>query len=368
MSALTHNASRVPSGSRIGEPWRTRAPNLAVIGATGAVGTTLLSLFDELAVPIGHLDLVASERSAGRTLPFRGREHPVRRFEDVDFSQVDIAFFSAGTERSRTWAREVAERGALVIDNTNAHRMDPDTPLIVPQVNADLLALRPASGIIANPNCSTISIARLMAPLERHFRVTKLVISTYQAASGAGLKGQEDLRCDARGVLAGEDDVHAGRFAVPLAFNVVPSIDILLDSGFTLEEQKMAQETQKILRRSELQVSTTAVRVPVLNGHAAAVYFECERPMERARLVALLQDAPEVIVYDGLGPASYPTPRFLSDANRVHVGRIRVETAQPTAGWLWVCADNLRIGAALNALQIAIHVLANATWMDGGTE
>lgn len=333
-------------------------PNISVVGATGAVGTTLLSLFEELDFPLAHLDLVASSRSAGRKITFRGQEHEVRVLEEVDFSHVDIAFFSAGTALSRQWARKAAAQGALVIDNTNAFRMDPDTPLVVPQVNGDLLASRPRSGIIANPNCSTIPITRLLAPLDRHFHVKKLVVSTYQAASGAGLNGQEDLLRDTRHTLAGDESLHAGRFPVPLAFNVIPCIDAMLESGFTLEEQKMVQEPRKILRRPDLQVSATAVRVPVLNGHSAAVYMECELPLDSARVITLLKDAPEVTVHDGAGPAGFPTPRFLADANRVHVGRIRVDPELATAGWFWVCSDNLRIGAALNALQIATQALA----------
>ena len=337
---------------------RRGRPNIAVVGATGAVGQTLLSLFDERDFPIGRLDLVASSRSAGRKITFRGQEHEVRVFEEVDFSGVDIAFFSAGTAFSRQWARKAAAQGALVIDNTNAFRMDPDTPLVVPQVNGDLLKSRPPSGIVANPNCSTIPIVRLLAPLDRHYHVQKLIVSTYQAASGAGLNGQEDLLRDTRHVLAGDGSSHAGRFPVPLAFNVIPSIDVVLESGFTLEEKKMVQESRKILRRPDLQVSATAVRVPVLNGHSAAVYIECELPLDAARVTALLADAPEVTVHDGAGPAAFPTPRFLADADRVHVGRIRVDPEQEAAGWLWVCSDNLRIGAALNALQIATQALA----------
>ena len=333
-------------------------PNVSVVGATGAVGRTLLSLFEEREVPFAHLELVASPRSAGRKIAFHGQEHEVRGLDEVDFSRVDIAFFSAGGEVSRQWARKAAAQGALVIDNTNAFRMDPDTPLVVPQVNGDLLSSRPASGIIANPNCSTIPIARVLAPLDRHFHVMKLVVSTYQAASGAGLNGQEDLLRDTRHTLAGGETSHAGRFPVPLAFNVIPSIDAMLESGFTLEEQKMVQESRKILRRPDLQVSATAVRVPVLNGHAAAVYIECERPLDGARITALLKDAPEVTVHDGAGPAGFPTPRFLTDADRVHVGRIRVDPELATAGWLWVCSDNLRVGAALNALQIGTLALA----------
>jgi aspartate-semialdehyde dehydrogenase len=333
--------------------------NVAVVGATGAVGETLLGLFDERKFHFDHLDLVASSRSAGRTLEFRGQQHTVHDLERFDFSDVDLAFFSAGTSISQKWARKAAEQGALVIDNTNAFRMDPDSPLAVPQVNGDLLGTRPRSGIIANPNCSTIPVVRLLAPLDNHYRVKKLIVSTYQAASGAGLTGMEDLRTDASQTLRGDEgQPHSGRFLVPLAFNVIPSIDTQLDTGFSLEEQKVVQESRKILRRPDLRVSATAVRVPVFNCHSAAVYFECEKPLERERVVSLLRDAPEVTVYDGPGANAFPTPRFLADANRVHVGRIRVVPDEPTSGWFWVCSDNLRIGAALNAIQIAEQVIS----------
>ncbi|WP_224364180.1 aspartate-semialdehyde dehydrogenase [Hyalangium versicolor] len=333
--------------------------NVAIVGATGAVGETLLSLIEERNLQMRRLDLIASERSAGRTRSFRGQQYRVHDLAHFDFSDVDIAFFSAGTSISQQWARKAAQQGALVIDNTNAFRMDADSPLAVPQVNGDLLGTRPRSGIIANPNCSTIPIVRLIAPLDRHFHVRKLIVSTYQAASGAGLTGMEDLRIDARQTLSGAQEApHAGRFKVPLAFNVIPSIDSMLDTGFTLEEQKVVQESRKILRRPDLQVSATAVRVPVLNCHSAAVYFECEAPLDRQRMLALLRDAPEVTVYDGQGNTPFPTPRFMGNANHVHVGRIRTVPDMPESGWFWVVSDNLRIGAALNAMQVAEQVVA----------
>jgi aspartate-semialdehyde dehydrogenase len=334
--------------------------SVAVVGATGAVGEMLLALFSERQFAFDRLSLVASARSAGRSIAVRGERHRVHDLDGFDFSEVDIAFFSAGTAVSQRWARDAAKQGALVIDNTNAFRMEPRTPLVVPQVNGDLLRTRPEGGILANPNCATIPLVRALAPLDRHYGVRKVVVSTYQAASGAGLTGMEELRRGTRQSLS-EDPAEpsGGRFKVPLAFNVVPSIDTVQESGFTLEEQKIAHESRKILRRDDLMVSATAVRVPVLNGHSEAVYFECESPLDRARIAELLRDASEIVVHDGEGAAAFPTPRFLPDPNRVHVGRIRVVPDNPCAGWLWLVSDNLRIGAALNAIQIAETVIAH---------
>lgn len=340
-------------------------PVVAIVGATGAVGTTLLDLFEERSFQVGELHLVASSRSVGRKLGFRGRSHPIQNLETFDFTGVDIAFFSAGTSVSRRWARKAARQGALVIDNTNAHRMDADTPLVVPQVNRHHLRTRPASGIYANPNCATIPVVRALKPLDAEFGVRKVIISTYQAASGQGLQGIEELLTGTRQLLEDEkSNVAAVRFQVPLAFNLVPSIDVMLDSGFTLEEQKMIQESRKIMERSDLSVSSTAVRVPVINCHSEAVYFECDRPLELPRMLALLRAAEEVQVYHGLGAENYPTPRTVRNQNDVHVGRIRVDADNPHVGWLWLVSDNLRVGAALNAIQIAEEVIANGLLED----
>lgn len=331
----------------------TRTWNVAIVGATGAVGATLLRLMDARAFPLARLYLLASAKSAGRTIRFRSKTYPVAALEDFDFHDVDLAFFSAGTSVSREHARRAAAAGSLVIDNTNAFRMLEDCPLVVPQVNGEILAHRPGSNIIANPNCSTIPIVRVIHAIHAEYPVKRFIASTYQAASGAGLSGIEELKDDTRRCAEGLASV-ARRFPVPLGFNVIPFIDSPLDNGFTLEEQKMLQESRKILGRADLLVSATTVRVPVVNGHSAAVYFECERPIEPAQIRHLLESAPEMTVYSG---ARYPTPRFLSDPDRVHVGRIRRDVCDERAGWFWVVSDNLRIGAALNAIQIAERLL-----------
>lgn len=334
--------------------WSNDGPNVAIVGATGAVGTTLLSLFEERRFRYADLHLIASPRSEGRMVAYRGRRYRVANLESFDFSRVELVFCSAGTKVSRVWARRISEQGPLVIDNTNAFRMDPATPLVVPQVNGHLLNGRPRTGIIANPNCTTIPVTRVLHPIDARYHVRKVVISTYQAASGGGLAGIEELKDGSRRILDGTDrEPVAERFPVPLAFNLIPSIDVVLDNGFTLEEQKIVQESRKIMNRPDLEVTATAVRVPVINCHCEAVYFECAEQLSRAHLVELLRRAPEITVYDGEGPAGYPTPRQIVDCNRVHVGRIRVDPGNPRAAWLWVVSDNLRIGAALNAIQIA---------------
>jgi aspartate-semialdehyde dehydrogenase len=332
----------------------TSPPRLAIVGATGAVGQELLRLIDERDFPYASLALVASSRSAGRTIELHGKRHLVHDLETFPFHDVDLAFFSAGTATSRAWAAKAAAEGALVIDNTNAFRMDPASPLVVPQVNGHLLAKRPSNGIVANPNCSTIQMVRALAPIARRFGLTKVVAATYQAASGGGLTGMEELRDGVAATLAGGTSTPQ-RFPRELAFNVIPQIDVLQDDGYTLEERKMLQETRKILAAPTLDVTATCVRVPVLNGHSVAVYAECETPVTQAGLEQALRDAEELDLY---AADAYPTPRRLSSRDRVHVGRLRTVATEPRAFWAWVVADNLRIGAALNAIQIAERVTA----------
>ncbi|MDQ0404329.1 aspartate-semialdehyde dehydrogenase [Streptomyces sp. NBC_01723] len=330
------------------------APRIALVGATGVVGTTLLQLIEERGFRYRDLHLVASARSAGREVAVEGRTYQVQDLDGFDFSQADVAFFSAGARVSTTFVPKAVAQGTLVIDNTSAFRMDPDTPLVVPQVNAHVLGTRPVSGVIANPNCSTIPLVRLLGPVQERWGIRQAVVSTYQAASGAGYSGIEELHAGARTVLEDPESAGvSGTFTPSLAFDVIPSIDRLLDDGFTFEEQKMLQESRKILGLPHLDVTTTCVRVPVVNSHSEAAWIECHNPVERDELVDLLAGQPEVTVHDPRTTDSFPTPRTAGDPNRVHVGRIRVAGHNPRGFWLWIVADNVRIGAALNALQIA---------------
>ncbi|MER6028131.1 aspartate-semialdehyde dehydrogenase [Streptomyces sp. NPDC001851] len=338
------------------------APRIAIVGATGAVGNTLIDLIEQRGLRYRDIQLVASARSAGTELSVDGVPYPVQAVDEFDFSTVDLAFFSAGTEASQQWVPKATAAGAVVIDNTIAYRMDPDTPLVVPQVNAHELDRRPKSGVIANPNCSTIPLVRLLKGVEERWGVRQAVVSTYQAASGLGHPGVEELRESSRAALENPDEPYpAKEFTPSLAFNVIPKIDRFLDTGFTLEEQKMLQESRKILGIPHLDVTTTCVRVPVVNGHSETVWIEAQGVVDRAELVEVLAALPEVTVHDRESPREFPTPTTIDDPNRVHVGRVRVNPNNPRAFWLWLVADNLTIGAALNAIQIAEELIARGT-------
>jgi aspartate-semialdehyde dehydrogenase len=335
-------------------------PKVVVVGATGVVGETFRSLFVERSFPFQEIHFVASMRSKGREITFKGKSYPVIPLPEFDFSKVDLAFFSAGTSTSMEWGRQAAAQGALVIDNTNAFRMDDDAPLIVPQVNGDLLSTRPQSNIIANPNCSTIPMARALNGIDAIFDVRRVIVSTYQAASGAGLQGIEDLYKSSEQVLrSSSDEPHTGRFSVPLGFNLIPCIDRMLDTGFTLEEQKMLQESRKIMRKPDLAVSAQAVRVPVANCHSEAVHFTCASELNLERMLSALRSQPEMVVHDNHETPAHPNPREVSGNDPVHVGRVRIDTLDSHSGWMWVVSDNVRVGAALNAVQIAETLLEN---------
>jgi aspartate-semialdehyde dehydrogenase len=329
---------------------------VAVVGATGAVGQTLLQLMADRGFRPGTLDLVASARSAGSTVTALDAEHVVQDLDRFDFRGVDLAFFSAGTATSSEYARRAAAAGTVVIDNTNAFRMDPASPLVVPQVNGHLLDQRPDSGVIANPNCSTIPLVRLLAPLWQRYGIRRVVAATYQAASGRGLRGIEELYATARAVLDGAEPA-AERFARPLAFDVLPAIDEFLPTGFTLEEQKMRQESRKILAVPGLDLTATCVRVPVANGHSEAVHVDLGIAAEIGEVLAVLATGPEVEVHVD----DFPTPRTVTPSDHVHVGRVRLDPEDPRRLAFWLVADNLRIGAALNAIQIAEQLCDRGT-------
>jgi len=335
---------------------------VAIVGATGLVGRTCLEVLAERRFPIARLGLYASPRSAGRRLRFAGSEHRILDLESADPSGYDLAIFAAGAEVSRRTAPEFAAAGALVVDNSSAFRLAADVPLVVPEVNAAALAAvgpRGRGWIVANPNCSTIQLVIVLKPLHDAARLTRVTAATYQSAAGAGQKGLDELERETARALAGARPA-ARVFPHPLAFEALPQIGAFLDSGATVEEQKMVDETRKILGLPELAISTTCVRVPVKVGHSEAVWVETERLLSPEDARVLLAAAPGVRVVDEPAAARYPLAAAAAGSDLVYVGRIRRDPASPRGLMLWIVADNVRKGAATNAVQIAETVFAAA--------
>lgn len=325
--------------------------DVAVLGVTGAVGQEMLRVLEQRDFPVGRLIALASPRSAGRTVRFRGEDVAVHAVTEQAFEGVDVALFSAGGSTSKEWAPRAAARGAIVIDNSSAWRMDPEVPLCVPEVNLDA-ARKPPKGIIANPNCSTIQMVVALKPIHDESRIRRIVVSTYQAISGAGAKAveafEQQLAAQAQGATV-DTSVLGGQ----LAGNLLMEWKRDVASGYQEEELKMVQETRKILGDPEIRVSPTTVRVPVVNAHSESIALELERPMTPARARELLSRAPGVELVDDFGAGRYPQPIAASGRDAVLVGRIREDLGNPGGLLMWVVADNLRKGAALNAVQIA---------------
>ncbi|MBB1087468.1 aspartate-semialdehyde dehydrogenase [Lysobacter sp. SG-8] len=331
--------------------------NVAVVGATGAVGETMLAILAERRFPVSQLHVLASERSAGGTIEYRGDEYIVQDLAGFDPAGVDIALFSAGGSVSKEYAPKFAAAGAVVIDNSSAFRYDDDVPLVVSEVNPEQVANRPR-GIIANPNCSTMQMLVALAPLHRESRIERINVATYQSVSGGGRSAMEELGRQT-GALLNFQDPQPERFPVQIAFNLIPHIDDFQDNGFTKEEMKLVWETRKILGDDTIQVNPTAVRVPVFYGHSEAVNIETEAKISVERARALLGAAPGVEVVDERKPGGYPTPVTHASGNdAVYVGRIRDDLSHPRGLNLWIVSDNIRKGAALNAVQVAELVAA----------
>ncbi len=325
---------------------------VAVVGATGAVGQTMLSILEERDFPVGSLIPLASERSAGERVEFKGNKLTVRDLATFDPSGVDFALFSAGGGISKEYAPKFAAAGAVVIDNSSAFRMDADVPLVVSEVNPEALDSIPR-GIVANPNCSTMQMLVALAPIHRAAGIRRINVATYQSVSGAGRSALEELGRQTAGIL-GFKQPEPQRFPVQIAFNLIPHIDEFLDNGYTKEEMKLVWETRKILGDESIQVNPTAVRVPVFYGHSEAVHVETERKLSASEARTLLEKAPGVTVVDERVPGGYPTPvTHASGTDAVYVGRIREDISCPNGLNLWVVSDNIRKGAALNAVQIA---------------
>lgn len=327
-------------------------PRIAIAGATGAVGEALLEILAERNFPFADLVPLASERSAGGEVRCGKREFTVRELDGFDFAGIDIAFFSAGGKVSRQHAPRAAAAGAVVIDNTSEFRRDADVPLVVAEVNPAKIAERPR-GIIANPNCSTMQLMVVLKPIHDAVGIERINIATYQSVSGAGRSAMEELGRQTAAMLSFQTP-EPQRFPVQIAFNVIPHIDDFEDNGYTREEMKLVWETRRILDDESIQVNPTAVRVPVFYGHSEAVHIETREKISVARARELMAAAPGVVLVDERAAAGYPTPvTHAAGRDPVYVGRVREDISHPRGLDLWVVADNIRKGAALNAVQIA---------------
>lgn len=331
--------------------------NIAILGATGAVGVELLELLEERHFPVGEVRLLASARSAGKRVRALGRDLTVEEVSEKGFSGVDLAFFAAGSDVSRKWAPIALEQGAVVIDNSNAYRMDPEVPLVVPEVNPEDIANH--RGIIANPNCSTIIMVVALQPLHQAAGIKRVVVSTYQAVSGVGAAAIAELEAQTHAYVAGEEmpltcfPSRSAEKHYQMLFNVIPQIDVFLDNGYTKEEMKMVNETRKIMHLPELKVTATTVRVPVMRSHSESINVELERSLSVEEARDILSKAPGVKVVDNPKSQEYPMPLDTTKQDDVFVGRIRIDDSVPAGLNLWVVGDQIRKGAALNAIQIA---------------
>ena len=329
----------------------SRLWNVAVVGATGAVGAQMIECLEERDFPVGEIRYLASSKSAGQVLEFRGKPVVVGELKHDSFEGVDIALFSAGGDRSREFCPSAAAAGAVCIDNSSAWRMDPDVPLVVPEVNPHAIAQYTKKGIIANPNCSTIQMVVALKPLHDAATIRRIVVSTYQAVSGTGKKAIEELRKQVADLLNGRP-VNSTVYPHQIAFNCIPQIDSFEESGYTKEEMKMVNETRKIME-ADIRVTATTVRVPVFYGHSESVNIETERKITVAMARNLLKKAPGVRLVDDPAKGIYPMPSNTAGEDFTCVGRIREDESVENGLNLWVVADNIRKGAATNAVQIA---------------
>ena len=322
---------------------------IAVVGATGLVGTKMLQVLAERNFPVTELIPVASEKSVGKEVEFKGAKYKVVSMTDAIAAKPAVAIFSAGGGTSLEWAPKFAAAGITVIDNSSAWRMDPSKPLIVPEINADVLTAR--DKIIANPNCSTIQMVVALNPLHKKYGIKRIVVSTYQSVTGTGVKAVTQLMNERNGI-AGER-----AYKYPIDLNAIPQIDVFLDNGYTKEEMKMVNETKKIMRDDSIRVTATTVRIPVVGGHSEAVNVEFEKDFDLNELRSLLQSSPGVVVVDDPANQLYPMPMDAYEKDEVFVGRLRRDETQPNTLNMWVVSDNLRKGAATNAVQIAEYLL-----------
>ncbi|WAA13554.1 aspartate-semialdehyde dehydrogenase [Fervidibacillus halotolerans] len=332
--------------------------HVAIVGATGAVGEHLIRTLEERDFPIRRLTFMASKRSSGKKMQFKGEEIPIVEAKGELFKNVDIAFFSAGGSVSKALAPEAVKHGTVVIDNTSAFRMEPNVPLVVPEVNEE--DLKNHNGIIANPNCSTIQMVVSLEPIRKKYGLKRVLVSTYQAVSGAGNRAVDELYMQSKEIMEGKKPeanilpVKNDPKHYPIAFNAIPQIDVFQDNGFTFEEMKMINETRKIMHMPDLKVGATCVRIPVVRGHSESVYFEVEKPnVTPNQIRSVLAEAPGVILQDRPSEQIYPLPLDSVNRREVFVGRIRKDLDDEYGFHMWVVSDNLLKGAAWNSIQIA---------------
>ena len=325
---------------------------VAVVGATGMVGNVMLKVLEERNFPITELLLVASERSVGKKMSFKGKEHTLIGMQTAVDAKADIAIFSAGGDTSLAWAPKFAAAGTTVVDNSSAWRMDPTKKLVVPEINAH--ELTPQDKIIANPNCSTIQLVMALAPLHKAYKMQRVVVSTYQSVSGTGVKAVQQLENEIAGIK-GEM-----AYPYPIGRNALPHCDVFLENGYTKEEMKLAREPQKIFDDRTFSITATAVRIPTAGGHSESVNVAFENDFELSEVRRLLHETPGVVVQDNPDTNTYPMPIYAHDKDDVFVGRLRRDETQRNTLNMWIVADNLRKGAATNAVQIAEYLVENA--------
>ena len=328
---------------------------VAVVGATGLVGTKMLQVLAERQFPITTLIPVASEKSVGKEITFQGKNHKVVGMETAIQLQPAVAIFSAGGSTSLEWAPKFAAAGITVIDNSSAWRMDPSKPLVVPEINADILTA--TDKIIANPNCSTIQMVVALQPLHKRYKIKRVVVSTYQSVTGTGVKAVEQLMGERNKAVSSSNESYPMAYKYPIDLNVIPQIDVFLENGYTKEEMKMVKETCKIMRDDSIRVTATTVRIPVMGGHSESVNVEFENEFDLQEVRQLLQQAPGVVLVDEPSQQFYPMPMDAHEKDEVFVGRLRRDETQPRTLNAWIVSDNLRKGAATNAIQIAEYLL-----------
>ena len=330
--------------------------NVAIVGVSGAVGQEFLRVLSERSLKIDRLELFASERSAGKKITFRGKEYTIRQLQHGDdFKDIDIAFVSAGGSVSLEYAETITKHGAVMIDNSSAFRMHSDVPLVVPEVNAADALVRPR-GIIANPNCTTIQMVVALNVIHQLSPIQRVHVATYQAASGAGARGMAELDEQIRAIGRGEEP-EVKKFAYQLAYNLIPQIDVFAEDDYTKEELKMYHETRKIMH-SDLQVSATCVRVPVTRAHSEAIWVETTEPLELDAVREAFRKAPGIVLQDDPEDQVYPMPLFIAEKDPVYVGRLRRDLSSPKGITFWCVSDQIKKGAALNAVQIAEYLVA----------